>query len=209
MLAQLLAKITGQLRTGVDSRQQIRSRLDPQIADLIERINLLIQRGVGTLRKQGKQGLVIIVDNLDRIPFRKRDNEPSNHDALYIDHGDALRRLGCHMVYTVPIASFYSKNVTSLTGLFPDYSVLPMIRHIPGGQILARGLAQLRRILAERIQLDEIFDAGALDLLCAESGGHPRDLMRLVRYSCEYATNRFPRPIDINAVERGDRPPDQ
>ena len=38
--------------------------------------------------------------------------------------------------------------------------------------------------------------------LCAESGGHPRILMTLVRYACEYAANRYPKPIDAHAVER-------
>lgn len=203
LLAQLLAKITGQLRTGVESRQQIRSRLDPQIAHLIERINLLIQRGVGTLRKQGKQGLVIIVDNLDRIPFRKLDASRSNHDALYIEHGEQLRSLRCHLVYTVPIASLYSKNVKVLTGIFPDCRVLPMIKtHTPDNQPWPEGLATLRRILGERIALDEVFEERALAALCAESGGHPRILMTLVRYACEYAANRFPKPIDAHAVER-------
>ena len=202
-LAQLLAKITGQLKTGVESRQQIRSRLDPQIAHLIERINLLIQRGVGTLRKQGKQGLVIIVDNLDRIPFRKLDAARSNHDALYIEHGEQLRSLRCHLVYTVPIANLYSKNVKVLTGIFPDCRVLPMIKtHTPQNQPCPEGLAVLRRILAERIDLAEVFEEQALEALCAESGGHPRILMTLVRYACEYAANRFPRPIDANAAER-------
>ncbi len=203
LLAQLLAKITGQLRTGVESRQQIRSRLDPQIAHLIERINLLIQVGVGALRKQGKQGLVIIVDNLDRIPFRKLDAARSNHDALYIEHGEQLRSLRCHLVYTVPIASLYSKNVKVLTGIFPDCRVLPMIKtHTPQNQSWPEGLATLRQILAERIDLDTVFEEPALEALCAESGGHPRILMTLVRYACEYAANRFPRPIDANAVER-------
>jgi hypothetical protein len=202
-LAQLLAKITGQLRTGVESRQQIRSRLDPQIAHLIERINLLIQRGVGTLRKQGKQGLVIIVDNLDRIPFRKLDTARSNHDALYIEHGEQLRSLRCHLVYTVPIASLYSKNVKVLTGIFPDCRVLPMIKtHTPQNQPCPEGLATLRRILAERIELETVFEEQALATLCAESGGHPRILMTLVRYACEYAANRYPKPIDAHAVER-------
>jgi hypothetical protein len=203
LLAQLLAKITGQLKTGVESRQQIRSRLDPQIAHLIERINLLIMRGVGSLRKQGKQGLVIIVDNLDRIPFRKLDVARSNHDALYIEHGEQLRSLRCHLVYTVPIASLYSKNVKVLTGIFPDCRVLPMLKtHTPDNQPWPEGLATLRRILAERINLDAMFEERALEMLCAESGGHPRILMTLVRYACEYATNRYPRPIDANAVER-------
>ncbi len=203
LLAQLLAKITGQLRTGVESRQQIRTRLDPQIAHLIERINLLIMRGVGTLRRQGKAGLVIIVDNLDRIPFRKLDTERSNHDALYIEHGEALRSLRCHLVYTVPIASLYSKNVKMLTGLFPDCRVLPMIKtHTPDNRPWPDGLATLRRILAERIELDKVFEESALEMLCAESGGHPRILMTLVRYACEYAAHRDPKPIDVHAVER-------
>jgi len=202
-LAQLLAKITGQLRTGVESRQQIRSRLDPQIAHLIERINLLILRGVGTLRKQGKQGLVIIVDNLDRIPFRRLGDGRSNHDALYIEHGEALRSLRCHLVYTVPIASVYSASVSRLTSTFPDRRVLPMIKtHTPGNQPWPDGLAILRQILAERIDLDTMFEEPALATLCVESGGHPRILMTLVRYACEYAASRFPKPIDANAVER-------
>ncbi|OQA40885.1 MAG: hypothetical protein BWY52_02753 [Chloroflexi bacterium ADurb.Bin325] len=202
-LAQLLAKITGQLRTGVESRQQIRSRLDPQIAHLIERINLMIARGVGTLHRQDKQGLVILVDNLDRIPFRKLDAERSNHDALYIEHGEALRSLRCHLVYTVPIASLYSKNVKMLTSLFPDCRVLPMIMtHTKQNEEYETGLDKMEQILAERIELDDVFEGSALRKLCIESGGHPRILMTLVRYACEYASNRYPKPIDDAAAER-------
>ncbi|PKO20450.1 MAG: hypothetical protein CVU38_20040 [Chloroflexi bacterium HGW-Chloroflexi-1] len=147
--------------------------------------------------------MVIIVDNLDRIPFRKLDGARSNHDALYIEHGEQLRSLRCRLVYTVPIASLYSKNVKVLTSIFPDCRVLPMIKtHTPQNQPWPEGLATLRRILAKRIDLDEVFEEQALETLCAESGGHPRILMTLVRYACEYAANRYPQPIDANAVDR-------
>lgn len=97
-LGQILAKITGQLRTSVESKQQIRRRLDPQIAQLLDKINLLLLTGVAQLRKQGKQGLVVIVDNLDRIPFRAlADGRGNIHDALYIDHGEQLRACRCHL----------------------------------------------------------------------------------------------------------------
>lgn len=144
-----------------------------------------------------------IVDNLDRIPFRKLDADRSNHDALYIEHGEALRSLRCHLVYTVPIASLYSKNIRALTSIFPDCRVLPMIKtHTAENQPWPDGLNKLRQILAERIDLDTIFEEQALEMLCAESGGHPRILMTLVRYACEYAINRFPKPIDVNAAQR-------
>ena len=202
-LAQLMTKITGQLRTGVELRKEIRRKLDPQIAHLIDRINLLIQTGIAALRRQGKVGLVIMVDNLDRIPFRKLDETRNNHDALYIEHGEQLRALRCHLIYTVPIAILYSARARILTSIFPDCLTLPMIKvHTQDNQPWQDGLHKMRQILGERIDLDAVFEEKALEMLCEESGGHPRILMTLVRYACQYPVNRFPRPIDANAAER-------
>ncbi len=202
-LAQLMAKITGQLRTGVESRKEIRRKLDPQIAHLIDRINLLIQTGIAALRMQGKMGLVIMVDNLDRIPFRQLDETRNNHDVLYIEHGEQLRALRCHVIFTVPIAILYSARASILTAIFPDCLTLPMIKvHAKNEEPWPDGLRIMRQILAERIDLDLVFEERALDMLGVESGGHPRILMTLVRYACQYAANRFPRPIDANAAER-------
>lgn len=64
------------------------------------------------------------------------------------------------------------------------------------------GLEKMHQILAERIDLDAVFEERALEMLCAESGGHPRILMTLVRYACQYPLNRYPWPIDVNAAER-------
>ncbi len=182
--------------------QDIRASSIRKSPSLIERINLLIQVGAGTAQA-GEAGLVIIVDNLDRIPFRKLDDDRSNHDALYIEHGEQLREPalspGLHRAHR----RLYSKNVKVLTGIFPDCRVLPMIKtHTPQNQPCPEGLATLRRILAERIELDEVFEEPALERCAPKSGGHPRILMTLVRYACEYAANRYPKPIDAHAVER-------
>ncbi len=202
-LAQLMLKITGQLHTGVESRKDIRRKLDPQIANLIDRINRLLRKGTVELRKRGRQGLVIIVDNLDRIPFRKLDEQRNNHDALYIEHGEQLRALRAHLIYTVPIAILYSPRAPIMRGIFPDSLTLPMIKvHTAKNEPWPDGLGKMRQILGERIDLDRIFDEDALQQLCAESGGHPRILMTLVRYACQYAADRYPRPIDSNAIQR-------
>ena len=202
-LARIMAKVTGQLRTGVESRRQVRQRLDPQISQLILRINLLLSKGASELRKQNKQGLAVIVDNLDRIQFRTLPDGRNSHDALYLEHGEQLCSLDCHLVYTVPIAMFYSPNSAELTGIFADHNIVPMIKiEERNGTPYAQGLEILQTILAERIDLDAIFENEALDLLCRMGGGHPRLLMTLVRDACGYAQNRFPKPIDRNAVER-------
>jgi GTPase SAR1 family protein len=203
-LAKILARVTGRLRTSVESKVEIRRQLDPQITQLIDQINLLLQTGIAQLRKRGKQGLVIIVDNLDRIPFRLvEDTRRTLHDALYIDHGEQLRACRCHIIYTVPIAMFYSPQAAILSGIFPDNLILPMIKTSErNGDPCQAGRQTLRQILGSRIDLEGIFEEAALDLLCNTSGGHPRLLMTLVRNACGYAVNRMPRPIDLNAVER-------
>ncbi len=202
--AQLMAKVTGQLKTGVESKHNIRLRLDPQITQLIENVNLLLSDGQAKLRKAGKQGLVVIIDNLDRISFRPlSEGQRNTHDALYIEHGEQLRSLRCHLVYTVPIAMHYSKQATVLRGIFPESLILPMVKtRTKDGGTSDEGVQALREILAHRIQLEEVFEEQALDLLCGICGGHPRDLMIAVRYACTYAQARYPRPIDVASVEK-------
>ena len=70
------------------------------------------------------------------------------------------------------------------------------------------GLAKMREILGERMELEVVFDEKALDLLCEASGGHPRILMTLVRNACSYVQSAFPNPS--TATQRaGDRSPGQ
>ena len=202
--AHIMARLTGQIRTGVESKRQVRRQLDPQISQLIDTINLLLQSGTEALRKQGKRGLVIVIDNLDRISLRQIDDGQRNsHEALYIDHGEQLRALACDMIYTVPISMFYSSRASILRGIFPDHVIVPMIKvRTKTGQEWAEGIETLRRILGKRIDLDEIFEKQALHDLCTISGGHPRDLMILVRSASRYAKNRAPKPIDAAAAEK-------
>ena len=203
-LAQMLTRVTGQLRTGIESKHRIRQQIDPHIAQLIEQINLLLQQGSVKLQAQGKQGLVVIVDNLDRVQFRSLDGgERNTHDALYIEHGEQLCGLRCHMIYTVPIAMFYSPRATILSNTFPDNLVMPMLKtHTRADDPHEPGLQTLREILGQRVDLDVMFETVALNLLCKMCGGHPRDLMFLTRTACGYAKNRHPKPIDLNAAER-------
>jgi len=202
--ASILTTITGQLQTGIESKRQVRQRLDPQISQLIANINLLLQGANAKLHKAGKAGLVVIIDNLDRISFRSLDDgERNTHDALYIEHGEQLRALQCDIIYTVPISMFYSPRAAILKGYFADHVVVPMIKvKERNDQPWQLGLDSLKQMLAQRIDLAQIFETEALDLLCTKSGGHPRDLMLLIRNACRYAANKSPQPIDMNAAEK-------
>lgn len=206
LVARLLARVTGQIKTGRAIKTEIRRRLDPQISQLIGNLNLLLDAAHARIRRQGKQGLVLLIDNLDRIVFRDLGDGRTTHHALYMEHGEQLRALHCHLVYTVPISVMYSDRATAVTAIFPDYQVLPMLKvRNRDGSDYPPGLGYLRDILASRMDLDVLFTPDAVDYLCRASGGHPRDLMILVRYACTYAPRDvWPRPITLEVVKRAE-----
>jgi len=204
LVARLLARVTGQIKTGRLVKSEIRRRLDPQVSQLIANLNLLLDTAHERIRRQEKQGLVLIIDNLDRIVFRDLGDGRTTHHALYAEHGEQLRAVHCHVVYTVPISVIYSDRVTAVTAIFPDYQVLPMLKvRQQDNSEYPPGLEYLRDILASRMDLDLLFTPDAVDYLCRSSGGHPRDLMLLVRYACNYAPrDTWPRPITVEVAHR-------
>ncbi len=207
LIARLIARVTGQIKTGRAIKTEIRRKLDPQISQLIANLNRLLDAAHERIRKQGKQSLVLLIDNLDRIVFRDLGDGRTTHYALYVEHGDQLRALHCHVVYTVPISVIYSERATAVTSIFPDYQVLPMlkVKNRDGTDYLP-GFEYLRNILSSRMDLNMLFGSEeAVRYLCQASGGHPRDLMILVRYACTYAPRDvWPRPITLDVIQRAE-----
>jgi len=206
LVARLLARTTAQIKTGRAVKTEIRRKLDPQISQLIANVNLLLQAAHAQIRKKGQQGLVLIVDNLDRIVFRDLDNGRTSHSAFYVEHGEQLRDLDCHLIYTVPISLMYSDRATVVQSIFPDCHVLPMIKvRDRENRLYQPGLDHLRDMLAARIDLDTLCTPDAITYLCEASGGHPRDLMFMVRQACVYAPgNVWPRPITLEVIKRAE-----
>ena len=190
-----IGKITARAKSDSKLRERLNQYLAPQKAELLNAINQeLLGPAIATLKQQGKRGLVAIVDNLDRIDSRPKPFGRPQDAYLFVDQGEALNKLNCHMVYTMPLALKFSNDYGMLTQRFPDDpKVLPMVpvRH-PDGTLHKQGIALLRQMVlirafpeldeANRLQATtEIFDTlETLDRLCQVSGGHVRDLLRLL-----------------------------
>jgi len=200
IVARLLARVMGQIKSGEQVKHAIRLKLDPQVSQLIERANLLLSEA----QKKLKRPLVVVVDNLDRIVLQETGTtNRTNHDVIYIDHGDQLCGLEVHIIYTIPISMFYSPHAPVLKAIFPDYAVLPMIKsRTRDSQPNKDGLDVLREILNRRIVLEEVFTEDAVSYLCKMCGGHSRDLLTLARYTTRYPLGRWPQPIDMQVAQR-------
>jgi len=195
-----IAKITAKTKDSPQLRDQLRQHLEPRTQGILNAINEeILGRGIEELQLRGKKGLVVIVDNLDRVDPRPMPSGRSQPEYLFIDRGSQLRRLNCHVVYTLPLALMFSNEYEALKnrlggGVAPK--VLPMVPiQLRDGRDSPKGMALLRQLVLARAFPDvepqsrlnlisEVFDSPeTLDRMCRISGGHVRNLLGLL-YSC-------------------------
>ena len=213
------AKITANLKAVPDKRREMRHKINANTPSLVEALNDFIEVAKKTLPADRNQGIVVVVDNLDRIVEVKAADKPSNYDEIYLNRSEMLRGLACHVIYTVPIAMVYSERATRLEDNYDKPDVLPMIMvQNPDGGVNQAGLAKLRELICRRIQLVDpklvqtldgavagiqtppVFDSPeTVEQLCLMSGGHVRILMQLIQKAIDWTDTL---PITAQAAKR-------
>ena len=200
LLSSSIAKITVQTKESPKLRSRLRQYLEPRTSGILAAINSeVILPATEQLKQRGKRGLVTIVDNLDRVDNRILPSGRSQPEYLFVDRGEQLRQLKCHLVYTIPLSLIFSHELEGLKsrlggGLGPK--VLPMVpvQNRDGGDF-EQGMNLLRNLVLARAFPEEepegrlglttkVFDSSeTLDRLCRASGGHVRNLLGLI-YRC-------------------------
>ncbi|NET68478.1 MAG: ATP-binding protein [Moorea sp. SIO1G6] len=191
-----IAKITTKAKNSPTLRNRLRDYIEPRTKTIIDVINTeLIEPAIAQLQHQGKRGLVVIVDNLDRVEIVPKPWGRPQPEYLFVDRGEQLRQLNCHVIYTMPLGLRFCNDIVRLTNRFGvEPKVLPMVPVTQrNGKECEQGMARLRAMVmarafpklasAQRLQgIGEVFDAPeTLDRLCSISGGHVRELLAMIR----------------------------
>ena len=103
-------RITLILLNEVVLRKDIRDAVKRNITELIELINILILNIRNNLPK-GKE-LLIIIDDLEKIPDVNKANELFNEAGYY------MTTPKCKIIYTIPIALYYSIQFKQVMNIF-------------------------------------------------------------------------------------------
>ena len=207
-LIKYFGKLSAAIRAEPSEREKIREKLNPHTITLLAALNEFIAEGKKSLVDSSK--LVVIVDNLDRIVPVNRGENKTNHDEIFLDRGNQLRGLHCHLIYTIPISMAYSNRVTDLRDIYDnDPMVLPMIMvtNLDGSRN-EQGIARIKDIINKRIRQftpfknpgTEVFESvEVLDKLCLMTGGHVRNLMWLLGTAFDFVEDL---PITAQALQR-------
>jgi hypothetical protein len=189
-----LAGLTAALRDVPDLRIQVRNELrtarGPSFLDVV---NEYLDRGRELVEKRGHKSLVVVLDNLDRVPESVGHDHVFADEKLFLGQAAQLTRLHCHTIYVVRLALAHTQegNLRERYGRSPQVIPMLSLRRRDGSEDV-EGLTKLREILEARLRpldlaLTDAFDDDARDLLCRKSGGHLRELMSLVQRACAEA----------------------
>ncbi|ESA32158.1 hypothetical protein N836_26570 [Leptolyngbya sp. Heron Island J] len=212
LVAAGIGKITARAKNDARLRDRLNQFLAPQKTQLLRAINdELMEPAIEALKASGKRGLVVIIDNLDRISNTPKYGSRPQQEYLFIDQGEFLGSLNCHIVYTMPLSLKFCNEYNVLTQRFESPSVLPMITvQYSNGQACEEGLKLLEQMVLARAyphlneverlkQSAELFDNSAsLRRLCQVSGGHVRDLLRLLN---SWIQEDMALPLQRNSLE--------
>jgi hypothetical protein len=192
----MLARIKSMVQGSVERRQTIRRELQRYSADLLGRVNLLLDAAARVLERNGKSpDLLIVQDNLDRLGA-----EPA--ERLFIENGDLLGKLNAHVIYTAPVAMVLS--AAANTGQVFEHSyTLPMVKvQQRNGRPYPKGIDALVTLIAARADLDDVFvDAKVPHYLARMSGGSVRDLIRLLSEAQSFARADGKHRIDQSSAK--------
>lgn len=200
-LAKLLVKLLAQIKGSNRQKETIRKTLEKDISRLTNDMNLLLDDAVKKLRKKFPEykGFLIIFDNLDRVP-----PEVANH--LFFDYAAQLQQLNCTIIYTVPLSVLYStKNVNNNFGnphIVPMVNIYEFDRDSCDLNYNQKHLNAMASLIERRVEVDELFESREHLLEIAKaSGGHVRQLMQIMRTTCQTASTRRHAKITAEDVD--------
>ena len=193
-IGKLLAAISTAFKTNATYKETLRSALKNYFSGFAAAFNHLIAAAEDALRDGGRGSRILfMVDGTDRL------SEEDAH-AFFITDVHQLQQVKAVFVYGAPIHLIYEGAAVQQN--FGGVFRLPMIKiENADHSIEPAGRRALRELLHLRAS-PELFDDGVADYLIERSGGHPRDLLRLLLRAFQYAEHdRF----DDDAARRAVR----
>lgn len=206
-----LMKLAGAIKSSPDARAKIRELLEPDADNWLYAANDVIGQAVLELAKKVKKGLVILMDDLDKMVVREHAGTGYNTDEyLFVNRAAQLTAFDCHVVYTMPLSLAYSHQEQAVRASYGGpVPVVPMTKVAARSPETGRyppGVEKFREIIARRLKAanadeSQVFaNDDVRDKLIALSGGQPTELMTLVRE----AIIAHKLPIDEKSLQRAE-----
>lgn len=189
-LVKLFAGFTAAFKTGSSQKKEWREEIRNRFTTLADAFNQLIRSAEAQLKKQARaERVLFLVDGTDKL--RGQDTQ-----QFFVQDAEQLLAIQTLAIYTAPLELKYDGR---MGGKLDADIVLPMIklfeRNGQRGEAGWEALTKLLLLRADRSLFSTDEDVAAL---VEHSGGHPRELLKLIKLCCEFADDQ----IDTTVVQR-------
>ena len=178
-LAKLFGHISTAFKTNTTYKEELRTTLRNYFSDFADGLNHLITVTKDTIPGTGKGvRILFVIDGTDRL---------GGDDAQAFFDADVhqLQQVRAVFVYCAPVHLAYEGSNVGQN--FSHIFRLPMIKLLNSdGSRNEEGHTAMGEMLYRRAAA-ELFDVGVADRLIERSGGHPRDLLRLLLNAFKHA----------------------
>ncbi|MCR5825706.1 MAG: ATP-binding protein [Oscillospiraceae bacterium] len=186
-LIKLFANLKTSLKYNEESRTVYREQIVKYNSQWLGAMNRIADQ---ITRQDGKQPILIFED-LDK----------GDTWNVFSGHGRQLTGVSFPVVYTFPIAYFYSPNFAEMESFF-QINHLPMIKtRTIDGNPYAEGIAAIRAIVGRRAEL-ALFEDGVLDELIDKTGGCLRHLFYAISKAARWTERKRETQISMALAKR-------
>jgi hypothetical protein len=175
------------LKDSTEFTKQLRTFMATRVGEVVAEVRASVAAARVALLASypNTRGVVIIVDSIEhfRGTASTEDAVQQSIERLFGDNSDALHFPKTHMIYTVP--PYLRVRVPKVSERFEpglDLQMLPTVKtHTQDGAPYQAGLDSLVAVVAKRGEWQRFIDEPQLQRVIAASGGHLRDLMRMMQ----------------------------
>ncbi len=192
-LLQLFAKFTSAFKANTTYKESLRHVIRNTFSEFALAFNGLLRKIEKCLTQEGiAQRVLFIVDGTDKL--RREDT-----DDLFLRDVDQLLAIDALVVWTAPLSLKYAGD-GHVGGKLEVDLMLPMVKLFESGgnQRFQPGWEAMRAILLKRAARSLFDSEENIERLVEYSGGHPRELLRLLMLCCELAEDNH---IDGKTVD--------
>jgi energy-coupling factor transporter ATP-binding protein EcfA2 len=173
LLSILTASFTSKVRTGASYREELRREVNNGFTALLGSFNALIAHVNELLKAKHKGPLLFIIDGLDKL---KREDSK----AFFQEDASQLLQIQTHLILCAPISVLLEDIHTAQR--YDLRARLPMVKIADRDtETIESAVTAMMAIVTQRLPLAYFDSVDTVRYLAILSGGHPRDLMRLVR----------------------------
>jgi hypothetical protein len=180
-LLKLFAGLKLSAKTSKSFKETLKRNVEPKLSELVFHCNQLIQEVLINAHTKGYDNLLMVIEDLDKIPLDKADE-------LFFTYANQLTQLETNIIYTFPVALYYHTRFNTIRHHFNEVLELPMIKVVEmDGSRYENGYRLLRRIVEKRMDIGLFKAPELLDQMIGYSGGCVRDLFLMIKEAADTA----------------------